>query len=119
MSALSKLGGDQSHARIIRVLTIRTFSIVAVHGLAGGSLSTWRHDNGKTWLLEFLPQDLPNARIMTFGYSARDAYIQPHNSGQKSYGRVMTVAETLCSDLSDCRTSQVDIYCIADGSTAI
>ncbi|OCK79674.1 hypothetical protein K432DRAFT_354452 [Lepidopterella palustris CBS 459.81] len=49
--------------------------IVAVHGLNGDSKNTWT--NSKTnafWLQDFLPQDLPNARVMTFGYNASAAF---------------------------------------------
>jgi hypothetical protein len=45
------------------------FSIVAIHGLNGGSFSTWTQD-GKLWLRDFLPSTFPSARIMTFGYNA-------------------------------------------------
>lgn len=45
-------------------------SIVAVHGF-GGPLHTWTHDvSGKLWLRDFLPKDLPGARIMSFGYDS-------------------------------------------------
>ncbi|RYO62404.1 hypothetical protein AA0116_g5158 [Alternaria tenuissima] len=45
--------------------------IVAVHGLAGDSYSTWTDENnGKLWLRDLLPESLGfgNARVMTFGY---------------------------------------------------
>ena len=44
--------------------------IVAVHGLGGGSYKTWTHKNGKLWLRDFLPADLPGARIFTYGYNS-------------------------------------------------
>ena len=48
------------------------FSIVAVHGLGGHAMTTWTHDStGKLWLRDFLPQTIPNARIMSFGYDSR------------------------------------------------
>jgi hypothetical protein len=47
-------------------------SIVAVHGLGGHALSTWTHESAKTlWLRDFLPKDIPNARIMTYGYDSK------------------------------------------------
>ena len=48
-------------------------SIVAVHGLNGGSVKTWTtEETGKFWLgeSEMLPHMLKNARILTFGYNA-------------------------------------------------
>lgn len=61
-----------------RLLTL-SGSIVAVHGF-GGPLNTWTHDvSGKQWLRDFLPKDLPGARIMSFGY---DSMVVDSNSIQ-------------------------------------
>jgi hypothetical protein len=38
--------------------------IVFVHGLAENRISTWEK-NGKVWPRDFLPDYLPNARIIT------------------------------------------------------
>jgi hypothetical protein len=35
---------------------------------------TWTAPNGKMWLKDFLPQDLPRARILLFGYNANVAF---------------------------------------------
>ena len=46
-------------------------SIVAIHGLQGHSISTWTHSNSNVfWLRDLLPENVKNARIMTFGYNA-------------------------------------------------
>ena len=45
-------------------------SIVAVHGLGGHPHDTWTHDNGKMWLRDLLPLDIPSARVMTWGYDS-------------------------------------------------
>ena len=50
--------------------TSKTVDVVAVHGLQGNAIKTWEHSNGKMWLKDFLPPDLPFARIMTFGYDS-------------------------------------------------
>src|ERR1700743_344192 len=41
-----------------------------VHGLTGNRETTWTHSNGTFWPRDLLPQALPTARIMTFGYDA-------------------------------------------------
>jgi hypothetical protein len=51
-----------------------SYSIVAVHGLGGGWDTTWTDENGKLWLRDFLPLDLPRARIMSYGYNAHTGF---------------------------------------------
>lgn len=49
--------------------------IIAVHGLNGDCFKTWTNTKSKKfWLRDFLPQDLPRARVMTFGYDAAVAF---------------------------------------------
>jgi hypothetical protein len=45
-------------------------SIVAVAGLAGHAIGSWSAPNGSMWLRDELPQDIPNARVLTYGYAA-------------------------------------------------
>jgi len=46
--------------------------IIAVHGLNGGAYSTWTHpQNGMMWLRDLLPQELPGARVYSFGYASK------------------------------------------------
>jgi hypothetical protein len=46
-------------------------SVVAVTGLAGHAFESWRnHDTYKMWLKDFLPKDVKNVRIMTYGYNS-------------------------------------------------
>ena len=52
----------------------RDVDVVAVHGLQGDAYKTWEHDNGSLWLRDFLPADVPSARIMTFGYDSTVAF---------------------------------------------
>ncbi|KAF8495836.1 hypothetical protein BU17DRAFT_59476, partial [Hysterangium stoloniferum] len=47
--------------------------IVAIHGLDGHCEASWTAGNGSPWLCDFLPQGVPSARILMYGY---DAYIQ-------------------------------------------
>ncbi|KAF2121628.1 hypothetical protein BDV96DRAFT_641014 [Lophiotrema nucula] len=46
--------------------------LIAIHGLSGHPLGSWTHkQTGVMWLKDLLPDDLPNTRIMTFGYEAK------------------------------------------------
>ena len=44
-------------------------SIVFVHGLHGQSGQTWRGVDNSAWPQHLLPEDIPFARIFTFGFS--------------------------------------------------
>ena len=47
---------------------------MAVHGLGGDWERTWTDENGKLWLRDFLPSQLPNARIMSYGYNSKTVF---------------------------------------------
>ena len=69
----------------IRALT--DHSIVAVHGLNSDAIHAWTFEGKTMWLEDLLPEQLPNARIMTYGYNSkvyRDATsgrLQDHAKG--------------------------------------
>jgi hypothetical protein len=52
----------------------KTVDVVAVHGLQGDAYETWTHENGTMWLENILPDKIPFARIMTFGYNSTVAF---------------------------------------------
>ena len=75
-------------------------SIVAVHGLGGDAYNTWE-DDGKIWLRDFLPFQVPNARIMCYGYDSVIAF-------SKSVAGIDDFAADLLNRLNDEReTAQV------------
>jgi hypothetical protein len=46
-----------------------------VHGLNGDPKDTWTaRKTNAFWLTDFLPRDIPNIRVMTFGYDASAAF---------------------------------------------
>lgn len=51
-----------------------TVDICFVHGLGGGSLSTWT-SGGICWPRDLLKDDIPDARILTFGFEAKVAQL--------------------------------------------
>jgi hypothetical protein len=57
------------------LLTSSIYSLVAVHGLNGDPTRTWTHRKTNAfWLKDFLPQDVKNIRVMSFGYNASAAF---------------------------------------------
>jgi hypothetical protein len=59
-------------------LTHLNCSVIAVTGLAGHPFGSWRHrETGWMWLHDCLPKDIPNVRIMTYGYNSS---LEAHNS---------------------------------------
>ena len=85
---------------------------MAVHGITGDAYNTWEDKESKTlWLRDFLPDELPGARIYTYGYRAEVLF--SHGTGDvKSFangllgdlGRVRRGAEVslllFCRDLN-------------------
>ncbi|KAF8542620.1 hypothetical protein BDD12DRAFT_802693 [Trichophaea hybrida] len=60
-----------SHFDDLTPLNTPDDNIVAVTGLAGHAYGSWR--NRKThqmWLKDFLPHDIKNVRIMSYGYNS-------------------------------------------------
>ncbi|KAI1075136.1 hypothetical protein F5B20DRAFT_595294 [Whalleya microplaca] len=78
-----------------------TVDIVAVHGLnpLGNPLhaeSTWTSE-GKLWLRDFLPNRIPSARILLFGYNSNVAF-------QASTAGITEQAENLLNHVQAART---------------
>ncbi|KAF8244089.1 hypothetical protein K440DRAFT_559851, partial [Wilcoxina mikolae CBS 423.85] len=47
------------------------YSVIAITGLGGHAFGSWRNRKTRAmWLHEFLPQQLENIRIMTYGYDS-------------------------------------------------
>jgi hypothetical protein len=75
-----------------------------VHGLNGHRDKTWTAGNGVNWLRDLLPHDLPNARILSWGYDANT-----HSSSRVSCQYLFDHARTLVSDLClEREVTQVD-----------
>ena len=72
------------------------FSIVAVHGLDGHLEKSWTADNGVLWLRDLLPERIPHARILTYGY---DAYTR--GRGWLSRESLQDLAKDLVSSLAE------------------
>lgn len=48
---------------------------MAVHELGGHPVRTWQHaETRASWLQDFVPQDIKNARVMSYGYSSVVAF---------------------------------------------
>jgi hypothetical protein len=48
--------------------------IVLIHGVAGHPLSTWRSSTDQTvsWPRDWIPQDIPNCRVLSLSYEVRE-----------------------------------------------
>ena len=79
-------------------------SVVAVHGLGGDAFGTWE-DEGKLWLQDFIPSQIPKVRIMSFGYNSLVAF-------SKSVAGIEDFAADLLNRLKEERkTEQVRVTC--------
>ncbi|MCJ1401268.1 hypothetical protein MMC11_004480 [Xylographa trunciseda] len=69
--------------------------VVLVHGLRGDRILTWTRDD-VCWPRDFLPQDLTNVRIMSWGYDSSISGFGKSSSQNSIFGH----ATTLLNDLS-------------------
>ncbi len=81
--------------------------IVFVHGLFGHREKTWTGPKTHTlWPRDLLPTDVPNARIMTFGY---DADVVKLDSNQVTNGTMESHAVDLCHELAGLRADTATV----------
>lgn len=72
-ASLASIGEGQNYG--VKVLydggIEASVDIVFVHGLTGNAYNTWLHKDARVhWPSEILRQDIPDARILSFGYDA-------------------------------------------------
>lgn len=72
-ASLASIGEGQNYG--VKVLydggIVASVDIVFVHGLTGNAYNTWLHKDARVhWPSELLRQDIPDARILSFGYDA-------------------------------------------------
>jgi hypothetical protein len=60
--------------------------VIAVHGLNGHGFKTFTHPNDRMWLRDFLPNDLPGARIYTYSYDSA-LFFSKNTETIRDYGR--------------------------------
>ncbi|KAG8854496.1 hypothetical protein FRB91_003453, partial [Serendipita sp. 411] len=72
--------------------------IVALHGLDGHREHSWTADDGTMWLKDLLPDDIPKARILTYGYDA-----DTRSFSRTSTQTIFHHAEAFAEDLSRLR----------------
>jgi hypothetical protein len=81
----------------------RAIDIVAAHGLNGHYEKTWSvlADEGQdvNWLRDFLPKQISNARVMSFGYNSVPQF-------SKSVADIYTFAEQLLETLLSKRITE-------------
>ncbi|KAI0151627.1 hypothetical protein GGR57DRAFT_470905 [Xylariaceae sp. FL1272] len=73
--------------------------IIFVHGLTGDSHRTWLHPSGIYWPTDLLSQDIPTARILSFGYDADVAKV----AGAVGQGNLRNHASTLVAEYAALR----------------
>ncbi|KAH7190862.1 hypothetical protein DER44DRAFT_707818 [Fusarium oxysporum] len=74
--------------------------ICAVHGLGGNAIDTWTANNGRMWLIDFLPvsNHFKGSRIMTFGFDS-------DLTDRSTVMELENWAETLLLSLNEVRTT--------------
>ncbi|KAH0551024.1 hypothetical protein GP486_007617 [Trichoglossum hirsutum] len=73
--------------------------IVAIHGINGHPYESWTRD-GAFWLRDFLPEEIPGARVFSFGYDAQVVFTT-------SKASLDAYARSLLNSLRSCRSGKV------------
>jgi hypothetical protein len=60
--------------------------VIAIHGLNGHGFKTFTHANEKIWLRDFLPKDLPGARVYSYSYDSAVMFSR-NTDTIRDYGR--------------------------------
>lgn len=108
-----------SHIKYRADVSFTQPSIVAVHGLGGEGFRTWitqdpRSSSGRprSWLEDLLGQDVPNARILTYGY-VTDGVNYRYLVRNVLYGRALDLVQELGAQRARDGTSKRPIFFIA------
>ncbi|KAK3343520.1 hypothetical protein B0T25DRAFT_614646, partial [Lasiosphaeria hispida] len=78
--------------------------IIAIHGLNGHPCASWlsKTKDPVMWLHDFLPQDFPDCRVISYGYKANFFQDKDHDRH-----KLVTQAEILRAKLIQVRNRQV------------
>ncbi|EFY85129.1 hypothetical protein J3459_016513 [Metarhizium acridum] len=109
--------GENSGLRVLCDPEDAKIDIVAVHGLGGQGFSSWvtldsKAGKPKPWLQELLGADIPNARIMTYGYIS-DGVSYSYVVRNIVYGRALHLAKLLAAKRQQDKASRRPLFFIA------
>ncbi|KAI5458452.1 hypothetical protein BGZ63DRAFT_46797 [Mariannaea sp. PMI_226] len=109
-------GGETNGLEIVRNPENAEIDIVAVHGLGGEGFRSWitwePRTRPKSWLEELLAKDIPNARIMTYGYIS-DGVNYRYLVRNVLYGRALDMVKALAAQRTRDGSSQRPLFFIA------
>lgn len=91
-------------------------SIVAIHGLDEDHVSAWLdRSSGVFWLRDLLPQYIPSARILTYGYSLDTDSSQVAQSSETILQHAQTLVAELEADRSEYNASRRPLIFLCHG----
>lgn len=81
------------------LILLRTFSIVAVHGLDEDHITAWTDPvSNVVWLRDLLPRYIPSARILTYGYDSDVSSASSSGSSERFLQHAQTLVAELDAD---------------------
>jgi hypothetical protein len=96
-----------------------SLDIIAIHGINGDPFTTWTCETtGRLWLRDFLPDDVPGARVFSFGYDAQICF-------SKSISGINEIALMLLNQLlvkrrsKNCQSSPLIFICHSMGGIIV
>ena len=101
--ALRYLPTLSEYVKVERTL-LKLASIVFVHRLHGDRKATWS-EGTVFWPRDFLSEDIPDARILSYGYDAENG----HFWTRASQNGIKQHADNLSGDLADLQSKDSDV----------
>jgi len=113
--AIQLLPGQTRGLRILKGPAQASLDVIFIHGLTGDSLRTWRHQpSGVYWPTDLLPQNFPEARILSFGYDTDVAKLLAGAVGQ---GTLRNHATALVCEYAAIRQQDTPRYSTETGKS--
>ncbi|KAJ5958667.1 uncharacterized protein N7479_005817 [Penicillium vulpinum] len=91
--------GEETGLKLLHDGLAPEVDIIAVHGLGGHRENSWTAANGVNWLHGLLPGDMPNIRVLSWGYSLATVKNSHETMSEQK------ISEQLVRDLWELRSS--------------
>lgn len=84
-------------------------SLVAITGLAGQAFVSWQNVKGDMWLRDYLPYDIPNLGVFTYGFQS-ELWMSTSTATLADYTDIFLDHLRNCPDIGRVRMSPLPMH---------